>query len=166
MEWYRFIYQLESAGEVPESRLDRHMLLVFLEDVRASFMTDGNWHDRDYTEGDIAIIPAYELLPKTRVDRQFKLIGLSLEPATLDRAVGESADADKIELIPQLKLRDPLIQEIGLALKRELEAIGADSKLYAESMAIALSVHLLQRYGTRKQKIREYTGGLRDVLPH
>lgn len=49
---------------------------------------------------------------------------------------------------------------MGLALKTELELNGADSRLYAESMATALSVHLLRRYSVRKTQIREYKGGL------
>ena len=57
-------------------------------------------------------------------------------------------------------MRDPLIQQIALALKTELEIGGADSRLYAESMRTALAAHLLRRYGTRKPEIKNYTGGL------
>jgi AraC family transcriptional regulator len=49
---------------------------------------------------------------------------------------------------------------MGLALKAELEAGGADTRLYAESMATALSVHLLRRYSSRQPEIRDYPGGL------
>nr|WP_250124871.1 hypothetical protein [Chroococcidiopsis sp. CCMEE 29] len=59
-----------------------------------------------------------------------------------------------------MKLRHPLIQHMGLALKAELEAGGADTRLYAESMATALSVHLLRRYSSRQPEIRDYPGGL------
>lgn len=54
---------------------------------------------------------------------------------------------------------DPLIQQIGLALKHALEN-GLGSRLYADSMANALAVHLLSRYSTRKQAIQYYEGGL------
>ncbi len=60
----------------------------------------------------------------------------------------------------QVKIRDPLIQHIGLELKTELELGGLDSSLYAESMATALSAHLLQRYSTKQLVIRDYAGGL------
>jgi AraC family transcriptional regulator len=49
---------------------------------------------------------------------------------------------------------------MGLALKQELAAGGADSRLYAESMATALSVHLLRRYCSFEKEIKNYTGGL------
>lgn len=59
-----------------------------------------------------------------------------------------------------MKLREPLIHHMGLALKAELEAGGADTGLYAESMATALSVHWLRQYSSRQQEIRDYPGGL------
>jgi AraC-like DNA-binding protein len=37
---------------------------------------------------------------------------------------------------------------------------GVDSRLYAESMATALSPHLLRRYATKQLVIRDYKGGL------
>lgn len=49
---------------------------------------------------------------------------------------------------------------MGLALKAELEAGGTDSRLYAESMATAMAVHLLRRYSLLEQEIKHYTGGL------
>ena len=49
---------------------------------------------------------------------------------------------------------------MGLALKRELESSGVDTRLYAESMVTALSVHLMQRYSAREPVIKNYTGGL------
>ncbi|MEP0873025.1 hypothetical protein NDA01_24875 [Trichocoleus desertorum AS-A10] len=45
--------------------------------------------------------------------------------------------------MPQHKIRDPLIQQIGLTLKTELESSGTDSRLYADAMATALSAHLV-----------------------
>lgn len=61
--------------------------------------------------------------------------------------------------MPRLHLRTPLIPHMGLALKAELEA-GGTARLYTESMATALAVHLLRRYSLRKQEIRYY------AVPH
>jgi AraC family transcriptional regulator len=154
------IYELEPADEIPETQLGQHLIIIALDDVRASFMLNGSWQHVNCTKGDISIFPTSQLFPRTQVDREFTLIDLFLEPATLARAAHEFVDADKIELVPQLKLRDPLIQHMGLALKAELEAGGADTRLYAESMATALSVHLLRRYSSRQPEIRDYPSGL------
>nr|WP_228057146.1 AraC family transcriptional regulator [Tychonema sp. LEGE 07203] len=154
------IYELEPADEMPETDLDEHFIIIAQNDFRASFMFKGSWQHVDYASGDIAIIPATQTFPRTLVDREVPLIELFLEPAMLARAAFDSVDADRIELVPQLHLRDPLIQHMGLALKEELAAGGADSRLYAESMATALSVHLLRRYCSFKKEIKNYTGGL------
>ncbi|MDV2993049.1 MAG: HTH-type transcriptional activator RhaR [Chroococcidiopsis sp. SAG 2025] len=69
-------------------------------------------------------------------------------------------ESANVEIIPQFKLRDPLIQQIGLALKSELELEGLSDRLYAESMANALAVHLLKRYSLRKYKVHERVVGL------
>nr|WP_228055985.1 AraC family transcriptional regulator [Microcoleus sp. LEGE 07076] len=154
------IYELEPADEMPETDLGQHFIIIAQNDFRASFMFNGSWQHVDYASGDIAIIPANQTFPRTLVDREVPLIELFLEPAMLARAAFESVDADRIELVPQLQLRDPLIQHMGLALKEELAAGGADSRLYAESMATALSVHLLRRYCSFQKEIKNYTGGL------
>jgi len=58
--------------------------------------------------------------------------------------------SDHLELIPHLTtLFDPLIQQIGFALKTSLEIDGNNSNLYADSIAHALVVHLLSRYSTQ-----------------
>jgi AraC family transcriptional regulator len=154
------IYELEPADEMPETYLRQHFILIALDDFRATYLLDGRWKQVDYAKGEIAIIPATQSLPKTQVDREVPLLELFLEPATLAQAACESADTNKVELVPQLHIRDPLIQHMGLALKAELEAGGTDSRLYAESMATALSAHLLRRYCSHPQEIKDYTDGL------
>ena len=154
------IYELEPADEMAETYLGQHFILIALDDFRATYLLDGRWKHVDYAKGEIAIIPATQSLPKTQVDREVPLLELFLEPATLARAACESADTNKVELVPQLHIHDPLIQHIGLALKAELEVGGTDSRLYAESMATALSAHLLRRYCSHPQEIKDYTDGL------
>jgi AraC family transcriptional regulator len=154
------IYELEPVDETPETYFGQHFIVIALDDFRASYMHNGSWQHLDYTKGDIAIFPTTQPFPRTQIDREVPLVELFLEPATLARAACEFVDADKIELARQLHIRDPLIQHMGLALKAELEFGSVDSRLYAESMASALSMHLLRRYSVGKQEIRNYTGGL------
>ncbi|MBE9107174.1 helix-turn-helix transcriptional regulator, partial [Nostoc cf. edaphicum LEGE 07299] len=111
------------------------------------------------TEGDIMISPPY-LHRKLSWDIDAKFLLLRLEPKLFTSTVDESVDADVVQIVPQLKIRDPLIQQIALTLKTELETDGLSDRLYAESMVNALAVHLLRRYSTTKQKIPAYSGGL------
>lgn len=155
------VYELEPAGEMPAARLEQHGIIICLGDFRASFEIKGNcWQHEDYTTGDIVIFPAGGVFPKVQIDRNVPLIQLFLAPETLNNSCYEAVKSRKVELSPQFKLRDPLIEQMGLALKTELEIGGVDSQAYADSMATALSIHLLRRYGDRQPQIREYYGGL------
>lgn len=159
-EGLNLLYEIEPRDETPQMYMGRHFIVIALDNFRASYMLNESWRQVDYAKGDIAIIPASQPFPRTQIDREVPLVELFLEPAILNRVACESVDADNIEIVPQWHIRDPLIQHMGLALKAELEASGADSRLYAESMATALSVHLLRRYSVRQQQIKNYTGGL------
>jgi AraC family transcriptional regulator len=94
-----------------------------------------------------------------KIDREVPLLELFLSPDILANAVSEMI-SPKIQLQSHWRLRDPLIQQMGLALKTELELAGEDSKLYADSMAIALGTHLLRRYAVQDPVIKEYKNGL------
>ena len=154
----QLMYELEPAGEMPEAVTPTHALIVCLGDFEGSFKIEGQWHREQYSSGDIAIVAAGELFPRVRVDRQVPLLDLFLSPDVLINSMGE--DAARVELRSQLRLRDPLIRQIALSLKTELETSGQDSKIYADSMAIALGAHLLRRYGVKQSVVKEYRGGL------
>lgn len=152
------IYELEPAGEMPEAVASDHILVVCQGEFQASFQIGGQWHHEQYSTGDIALVPAGEIFPKVKIDREVPLIDLFLPPDVLLNATGETAS--RVELRSQLKLRDPLIQQIAIALKTELELASEDSQLYADSMATALGVHLQRRHAVKNSVIKEYKGGL------
>jgi AraC family transcriptional regulator len=159
-EGLNLLYEIEPADETPEMYLGQHFIVIALDNFRASYMLNQSWHQVDYARGDIAILPASEPFPRTQIDREVPLVELFLEPAIVSRVACECVDTAYTELVPHWHIRDPLIQHMGLALKAELETGGVDSRLYVESMATALSVHLLRRYSARQQQIKNYTGGL------
>ncbi|MBE9047853.1 helix-turn-helix transcriptional regulator [Pleurocapsales cyanobacterium LEGE 10410] len=152
------VYELEPAGEMPEAVAPNHILVVCQGEFQASFQINGQWHHEQYTQGDVALFAAGELFPRVKTDRKVPLIDLFLPPDILFDAMGETAS--KIQLRSHFKFHDPLIQQMALALKTELELADEDSKLYADSMATALGAHLLRRYTVKKSIIKEYKGGL------
>ena len=152
------VYELEPAGEMPETLTSNHILIVAQGEFVASFYLDGQWHEEHYAQGDVAIVPAGNLFPRVKIDRDVPLIDLFLPPDTLIDAMG--ANASKVKLRSHFKVKDSLIQQMALALKRELASAREDSRLYAESMATALGAHLLQRYGVENSLLKEYRGGL------
>jgi AraC family transcriptional regulator len=154
------IYEREPAGEMPQTELDRHVLVICLGNFRASFDIEGSWQHRDYAAGDIALFSASESLPKTQFYSAVSLLELFLDPIALVQNADDGKNVKPLELLTHLQFRDPLIYQMGLALMGELEAGGADSGLYAESMATALSVHLLRRYSSPSLEMKNYRGGL------
>lgn len=123
---------------------------------------DGQFEIAQSVPGDMAIYPA-NLTQTARWYREVEFLLLNLEPTLLTLLNYELCGSDHVELVPRLTFCDPLIHHIGLALKTALETDGSGSRLYAESMANALAVHLLSRYSTRERtirSIRHYTRGL------
>jgi AraC family transcriptional regulator len=137
------IYEHEPAGEMPAGELPGHMIVVAQGDFHGSFEQDGRWQHRHYHKGDVMIVPASEWLPRTLIDREVPLIELFLNPCILDRQ-GPTA----LEI--QLQVRDPLIEQMGLALQQEVLIMGQAGREYADAMAIALSSHVARRYGKRQ----------------
>jgi AraC family transcriptional regulator len=147
-EGMNLILEREVRGEIPEAHLDFHLnfhfITIALANVRASHKTAHGWQNINYQAGDVAILPIAERFPQIVLDRDVTLLELFLSPRQMmSLAPGK-------ELEPQLQVRDKLIEQMGLALHRELKIGGAESSLYAESMSIALSAHLVQNYSATR----------------
>jgi AraC family transcriptional regulator len=136
------ILEQEPRGEMAEAEMDSHFVTIALGNFRGSYKVDGRWQSVDYAKGDIIILPQQELFPHVQIDREVPLLELFLDPRIVTSiAPGHS-------LTPQINIRDPLIEQMGLALYRAATTSGEDSSLYAESMAIGLSAHLMQNYSS------------------
>ncbi len=135
------IYEHEPRGEMPEAPMPGHLIVIAQGNFRGSFLIEGTWHYRDYGKGDIIILPVSELFPRTFIDRDVPLIELFLDPKVLDLTQG-------LNLKAQWQIRDPLIEQMGLALQQEAWTAGETGADYADAIAIALSTHVARRYGT------------------
>jgi AraC family transcriptional regulator len=79
------------------------------------------------------------------------------------RAAAEGAHAAPgggVEVIEKSSIHDPLVVQIGQSLLAELEADAPGGRLYAESLANVLAVHLLRHYTTSGGDMRRFIGGL------
>ena len=70
-----------------------------------------------------------------------------IDPFILAEAAAADAGACSIEIEPQYGIDDPFIREIGRALDTELISPSPKPPVFAKSLAIALSGHILARYG-------------------
>lgn len=73
---------------------------------------------------------------------------LALDPVFVDQtAASLEVYPDRVELLEQKRETDPALWHIAMALRTGLHAGGARDKMYGESLATALAVHLLREYG-------------------
>ena len=75
---------------------------------------------------------------------------LSLAPSLIEQVVAEMGrhDPRHVEIVKQFNIHDPLIEQIGLSLVGELESGGVAGRVYAESLAWTLVLHLLRLSST------------------
>ncbi|MBD1864715.1 MULTISPECIES: AraC family transcriptional regulator [Trichocoleus] len=156
----------EPAWELPEMCSSQHMIIIYApkKTTNVEFSTEGcltklQYHPSDHIKGCVGSVPA-SLPFKLAWDQEISSTHLYLEPTFVSHVAHETVNPDRVEILFEAKRPDLLIYHIGQALTAALEFDGSRSGFYADSMAIALSAHLLQHYSTRKPKLREYEDGL------
>lgn len=154
------------AFETPEICLPEHLICIHLSSpMELEYRVAGERRQsRLMTPGDINFTPAN--LPRVvRWQNNASILFLSLEPTFIARVADELEYTNSVDFTQRWGGSDPQIHYIGLALKAELEAGGKACPLYGESLANALTVHLLRRYSTNGRTIRDCPNGLpRDKL--
>jgi AraC family transcriptional regulator len=145
-------HHLQPAHETPEYYTGWHQISIHIGPPALIYqwLENGQLKQKYAVPGDVEIIPAKNY-QRFRWHQELEFIDLYLEPGLLNRSFQGSVELDRVELVPQFLARDPLIHQIGLALKAELELGG--SRLYAETMASALAAHLLRRYSVQPRSI-------------
>ncbi|WP_088243462.1 AraC family transcriptional regulator [Calothrix rhizosoleniae] len=153
-------YHCLPPQEVPECSCKQHLITIATQSgCQVEQRFEGKRCKIVSRCGCITIAPM-EIHRWYRWQEEVELIQLSLEPVKVSHAAPEIFDPDRVELVPQPYVNDPLLYQLGLTLKAELEQSGAKSKLYADSAATFVAVHLLKNYATSKPRQEIYRGGL------
>ncbi|MBW4634560.1 MAG: AraC family transcriptional regulator [Iphinoe sp. HA4291-MV1] len=153
-------YHLQPEYESPEHYALHYTLAIRLRSQSRLERWLGDCHKSENSiPGDVVVIPPY-VTHKVFSSQESEFIALCLDFQFVSNIAAESVNPDVLGVIPHFSKPDPLIYQIGLALKTALQSDGAASRLYAESMATALSAHLLQHYSAPKHTLQEYQGGL------
>lgn len=159
----------QPLGYLPEISNSQHLIIIPLghQAVNYKLVTEGRsqvvaYQEKDYARACIEFFPAalpYEFHPHS-TSQTAEWMQCYLDPLFLTQIADESVNPDRVELLMTSKKADLFVQQIGLALKSSLEADGVGSRFYADSLATALSAHLLRYYSTRKHQFREHEDGL------
>ncbi|MCM1982971.1 MULTISPECIES: helix-turn-helix domain-containing protein [Cyanophyceae] len=157
-------YDLPQPGETPKLCFDHYAIAVtlgqgFQFDWQIDGIANGQTQRQMLFHGGMSLVPMQHN-HWGAWDRPHEGFAISLKPELLTRDAAELLAIDQVELLPQEPLYDPLILQIGLALKADLESHRPGGKLYAETMATALAVHLLRNYSAHSHKPIHHSGGL------
>lgn len=147
-------------GETPEYALEEVVLTINLGQGFQVERIMGQHPQTGFMFTQAVALCPIQTSQAIRWDRDVHILSLNLQPELLTRHAIEVLDTDRFELIPHLLTHDALIYQIGMGLKHQLKTSGGHSRLYAESAATFLAVHLLQTYSTQRKLITEYEGGL------
>lgn len=152
-------HQHSAAFETPEHCFSQHFLTIHLNQkaVEKQRRLGGQVQRDRFRHGDICITPAKAPVSVQLHDAS-EIVCLYLEPALLSQMAADVVQGDRLEVVPQFKLNDPLIYQLAMALKANIATKGVWDRLYAESMATALSAHLLQNYSVQQAKPQPSSG--------
>ncbi len=96
--------------------------------------------------GDVKIVPPGVPRVWETESATIKLSMYLSSPLMLAAADAMGVNSDRVDIPPQLHVRDPRIEHIGWAVKAELEASEPLGRLYGDSLGLALAAHLLRGY--------------------
>jgi AraC family transcriptional regulator len=115
---------------------------------QAERLLDGKFKQYAHGNGRVDVIPAF-LSRWTNWDREVEFSVIAICPILLNQTTQELMQRE-IELIPQFAIDDPIIQQLALALKTEIQTGCMSGKLYGESLGTALAARLVQNYAVSK----------------
>jgi AraC family transcriptional regulator len=156
------------ANEVPETLTVKAGLVINLGKwYHVDRWIDGKFHHHHIQTGDFTVFPA-DVSYRVAWDRPQELLMVGFDPALIQQTILELNDCEKwelatncsLEIFPKTKLNDPLIYQIGLALKNELNTNDSIDRLYTESLTNALLVHLLRHCSSQSFIRSSSTQGL------
>ncbi|MBD1811972.1 AraC family transcriptional regulator [Microcoleus vaginatus DQ-U2] len=153
-------YHRQPPFETPEYAIASYQIAINLgQNLLLERKIDGKWETKQIFPGGIGLCP-FNLSHEMRWHTEMNLLSLNLDREFLVRSALELFNTEQVELLYPMAFQDPLIQQIGLALKAEAQSDGGGSRLYSETMANALAVHLLRHYSTQGTQNFECKGGM------
>ena len=129
---------------LPGPRL--HIPLNIWSDVGCNI--HGRWQSGVHTPGDVMITPAQTPTAHCWSGTDKQVLHIMLEPHFLFRIASEFSYRGTLELRPEFATRDERLVRLGLLLRDEILGGGLNGRLFSESLATALSIRLLNEYGT------------------
>lgn len=108
--------------------------------------------------GDMSLRPVHATTSsRSRMPTQF--LSLTLDPSFVSIACSGMSETNGVELPVLVGIEDRFVEGVVMALKNEVEQNGKSGRIYSESLANSLVVHLYSKYGVRNRSSEEGTFG-------
>jgi AraC family transcriptional regulator len=147
-------------GLIPEHRHNEHLIIISLGNCQGELRTANGLHMRkSAVPYSVCVIPSGHAF-QGRVDRESEFISLLLDPALVSSAAAAENLTRRAEIVERWTPSDLLLSNVGLALLTELRSEGLSGRLYTESLANILAIHLLRHYSEPHPDSRFINGGL------
>jgi AraC family transcriptional regulator len=156
IEHYRF-----HGGELPEHHHRQHMMIMPVGvGCTGELRTASGFRLRGRQSSTGACLIPAGLAHRGEFEGVSEYLSIHLDPSLVAHAADAALLSGNIEVIEKYSGSDPVISSVGMALLAELESEGLSGRLYAESLANILAVHVLRNYTAANIEPRPLTGGL------
>ncbi|MEP6987143.1 MAG: AraC family transcriptional regulator [Chloroflexota bacterium] len=145
------VYRLSAVEDlsiIPEQTFHQDSITLHLEgslDLKRHH--EGRWLQGLSLPGGLCLVPKYApiLYHWTNVATALSIF---FTPSFITDIIYQMGRGDplRVELRDDFNFRDPLIEHIGRALVAELQSGGLAGRLYAESLAHSMAIHMLRNY--------------------
>lgn len=124
-----------------------HLVFVSLAHARIRCERGAQTLELDVAPGFVAVQPSHTPV-RWSWQTRLSYVLLALDPGFVRTVAAQALgmDADAVELVPGERESDPAISSVAGVLSRELMGRQAGARVYAESLAQILAVHLLRNY--------------------
>ena len=149
------------AGELPKHRHREHVVLMSLTNgCKGELITSSGIGVRGtQTRGNICVLPS-GLEHQAALEGQSEHLALYVDASLITKAASDAGLSGNVEIAERYTQADRVISSVGMALLGELDSEGLSGRLYAESLANVLAVHLLRHYAISTSRPVTFTGGL------
>jgi AraC family transcriptional regulator len=149
-----------ALGFLPEHQNKEHLITVSLADnCHGEIRTPGGFSARDRQKGSVCVIPSGHPFA-VEIGAESEHLAMLLDPSLVLRAAAEFSAPIQAEVVETAAPNDPVIMSIGLALMAELETEKESGRMFAESLANILALHLLRHYTAGARSLQPFVGGL------
>jgi AraC family transcriptional regulator len=160
-EGVRIEHNRNYGGELPEHNHRHHLMLMQIGAGCNGDLRTANGFRVQSCRGEegVCIIPA-GIAHRAQLNGVSEHLAIYLDPTIVTRAASEADIRGTLEVIEKSSDSDPFIRNVGMALLAESQSKRLGGRLYADSLANVLAVHLLRNYTVSGIDLPYHAGGL------